>query len=122
MELGFTFLLTEADRHLWIVLSNPKVDPETVLLVSVTTWRPDKDRACMIQRGEHQFVTHDSCVSYLEARDASLAQLYALKDSGYLKTQEPLTPTLLKRVLDGAVNSRFLPIKYSQLLSNQGLI
>jgi hypothetical protein len=110
------------DRHLWIVLSDPDANPETVLLVSVTTWRPDKDPACKIQRGEHLFVTHESCVHYLDARDASLAQLRELKNTGALKIQDPLTPDLLRRVLDGAGASKFLKLKYQELLVDQGLI
>ena len=50
MQPGFTFL-TELDRHLWVVLSDPAKDDQNVIIVSITTLEPHKDQACLIPRG-----------------------------------------------------------------------
>lgn len=122
MQVGSTFLLTAVDDHLWIVLSDPEKDAQTVLLVSVTTWRSGKDPSCKIQRGEHPFVIHESCVHYIDARDARLAQLYVLKDTWHLQMREPLPLPLLERVHHGASVTKHLKLKYQQLLIDQGFI
>ncbi len=122
MEAGSTFLLTQADKHLWVILSEPKKNSEVVLLVSVTTLRTHKDQSCVITRGEHPFITHDSCVFYEDARDASLTQLYALKDAGLLCMRESFSDGLLARVREGARITGELKLKYLQLLEDQNLI
>src|ERR1700730_3304378 len=109
MEAGYTFLLPTVDHHLWVLLSDPAQDADNVLVVSVTTWREvGKDQACMIERGEHPFVTHTSCLAYIEARVLSLANLLTFKDGGYLKLQEPVSEDLLERMRQGAVATQNL--------------
>jgi hypothetical protein len=57
MQSGDTFLIPEPgasyDSHLWIVLSNPADDETKVLIVNLTTWRKDKDQACVLVAGDH---------------------------------------------------------------------
>ena len=52
MDASATFLLAEdhqdIDPHLWVVLSDPIQNSNQVVLVSLTTWREDKDQACVI--------------------------------------------------------------------------
>lgn len=113
--------MTAGDEHLWIVLSDPAKNSECILLVSVTTWRADKDSSCLIQRGEHPFVTRDSCSYYEDARAVKLAQLYPRKDAGLLKMRAPLSEALLVRVRYGAGVTSNLKMRYVQLLDDQGL-
>jgi len=39
VQPGFTFL-TELDRHLWVILSDPAKDDQNVVIVSITTLEP----------------------------------------------------------------------------------
>ncbi len=121
MQAGFTFL-TDLDRHLWIILSDPARDAENVVLVSLTTLAPHKDQACLVPRGSHPWVTHDSCVAYDFARVVSLADLTALKNSGKIRFQEPLAPALLGRIRQSAADSTRFPMKCADILIEQGLL
>jgi hypothetical protein len=42
---------TSSDSHLWVVISDPAIDPQRVLIVNFTTRRKDSDPACIFQRG-----------------------------------------------------------------------
>jgi len=47
VKAGDTFIIeqpgTSLDSHLWMVISDPNVDPHEVVLLNFTTWRADKD-------------------------------------------------------------------------------
>jgi hypothetical protein len=122
MEAGYTFLLTQVDDHLWVILSDPNQDPREILVVSITTWREGKDPACMIERGEHPFVTHRSCLAYIEARVLSRDSFYTLKDGGYLKLQEPVSNELLGRMREAAAKTQNLKPVFKEILQRQGLV
>ena len=122
MEAGYTFLLTQVDDHLWVILSDPNQDPREILVVSITTWREGKDPACMIEREEHPFVTHRSCLTYIEARVLSRDSFYTLKDGGYLKLQEPVSNELLGRMREAAAKTQNLKPVFKEILQRQGLV
>jgi hypothetical protein len=37
MDAGTTFLRSNSDKHLWIIISDPKVDAENILSVNLTS-------------------------------------------------------------------------------------
>ena len=37
MDAGSTFLRSDSDKHLWILISDPAQDPQQVLIVNLTT-------------------------------------------------------------------------------------
>jgi hypothetical protein len=121
VQAGDTFLLADKrlDDH---VLSDPERGAERVLLVSLTTTAPHKERACVVQAGEHSWVRHETCVAYNHAKLVTLKQLHDWKDAGHLRTQDPLTPALLERIRRGAADSVDLPLELAVLLSDQGLL
>jgi hypothetical protein len=126
MNAGTTFLLAKEheviDNHLWIVLSDAGQFPDRVVLVSVTTLAPEKDQACLIDRGEHPWITHASCVSYAHAKVVSLAFLLDRKDKGSIMLQEAVTPELLERIRRSSVYSTTLPLDIADILIEQGII
>jgi hypothetical protein len=126
MNAGDTFLLAaehaDIDPHLWVILSDPVKDTARVLIVSITTLRPHKDQACIIRRGEHLWVTHDSCVAYEHARIVKLEQLRGLRNAGKLVTQDPVSAKLLTRMRSSAADSERLEMQYADLLIEQGLL
>lgn len=97
MEAGDTFLLVnkKLDDHLWVILSDPQKDTRQILIVSLTTAAPHKESVCLLQAGEHPWVTHETCVAYNTARLVTLANLHAWKDAGHLEMQAPLSAGLL---------------------------
>lgn len=124
MNLGDTFLRTDSDRHLWVVLSDPSKDPDNVLLVNLTSWKPEKERACILNCGDHPWVTHETCVNYndFDAVITTLAKLHAAKDGGALKLQSPLSQKILQLILQGAAKSVRLSLEKAEILARQGLI
>jgi hypothetical protein len=122
MEAGTTFLPDAAGSHLWVILSDPRKDAAKVLIVSVTTLTAETEQTCIIERGEHPWVTRRSCVSYRHAMIVSLDELYAGKDSGKLKVQQPMAPEVLKRIRESAARSDFLKPAALNILKQQSLI
>jgi hypothetical protein len=124
MEAGETFYLPDksADGHLWIVISDPRKDPDRVLLVSMTSYDAGKEDVCLIDAGEHPRVSHKTCICYKPARATSVANLDRLRDSGYLRMQEPVSAELLQRIRRGAALSRRIELEHLELMEEQELL
>jgi hypothetical protein len=77
MRAGDAFFLKSvaADKHLWVIISDPESHPDQVLFVSMTTHDITKEDVCVINQGEHPFVTHKTCIDYSHARHATSANL-----------------------------------------------
>ena len=123
-ELGDTFLLADVgiNNHLFILISDPALDPARIVTANFTSWRADKDQSCIVEVGEHRFIKRRSCVYYGEDRLITLPAYERLLASAHLVRHDPLTAALLARVLSGAAGSPFLPLGNRQILADQGLI
>ena len=124
MDAGTAFLLKDkaVDGHLWVILSDPKIDPTRVLFVSLTTYADYKEDVCLIQVGEHPWVRHLTCVAYDFAKITTVENLLALKDKGFLELQPPMSTDLLKRIRQSAMASTRLAIDYYTILEDHGLL
>ena len=124
MNAGDTFFVRDRfiDTHLWVVISDPAKDPDRVLMVSMTTYEPYKEKACLLEAGDHPRVTHSTCIAYDEARLIALKSLTALRDGGRLSVQDPVSDALLSRIREGVSRSTRIKFKYVELLLDQGLI
>jgi len=108
------------DSHLWMVISDPS-QSDRCLLVNLTSWRADKDQACVVNPGEHPFISKKSCVNYRDAKWCPTADLDALLASNRINKHDPLSPELLKRIRNSALDSR-MTMEHAQILSDQGLV
>jgi hypothetical protein len=124
VRIGDTFLRTDSDKHLWIVLSDPEKDPDNVLLVNMTSWTFTKESACILNRGDHPWIKHKTCINYddYDTVVTTLADLQNAKDAGAVIVQKPLSKAVLRRVLEGAAASERLSLEKAEILENQGLI
>jgi hypothetical protein len=104
-----------------MLISDPDADPDKILAVNFTTWKPRHDPACIVNIGEHPFIRHQTCVNYREAWVFSIQQLRSLEASGILAWREPLSPVLLDKIRQRAGESE-LAIDYLNLLVEQGLL
>ena len=111
---------TSYDSHLWILISDPAQGEECVI-VNFTSWRADKDQACVVEPGEHPYVKHKTCVNFRDAKRCSIAALEMLIASKHLEFQSPLSPILLAKIRQGVPASR-MNWSCVQLLADQGLI
>jgi hypothetical protein len=84
MNAGDTFLTPGVDDHLWMVISEPSLDPSLVV-VCFLSWQPHYDQSCIVEAGEHPFVTHSTCVNYPGATIVTDSTLEHLKSKGRLK-------------------------------------
>ena len=90
MKAGDTFFLhgKAADRHVWVILSDPVIDPDHILFVSMTSYDVTKESVCLIHAGEHPFVVHETCIAYDIIKVARLDQLSNLAGKGLLSRSE----------------------------------
>ena len=80
-----------------MVISDPLLDPENIVIVNFTTWRTDKDQACVVEQNEHNWLNHKSCINYREAKIVTLSGLEGFLDLQTMVKESPLSSTLLKK-------------------------
>jgi hypothetical protein len=119
LKPGFAFLY-ESDDHLFFMASS--IQESQVLILNLTTVRTFSDTSCVIQPGEHPFVSVPSCVAYNFAEFEAKATILSRVDDGSIIPHHPLSPQLMERIWDGADVTRHLPLKCRELLKRQGLI
>jgi hypothetical protein len=105
-----------ADIHVWMIISDPSRDPHHVLIVNFTSEAPDLDPVCSIIPGDHPFIQHRTLIQYSRAR---LVKDEALHQKGRLEMLEPLSPTLLARIRECAMQSATLRLDYADILTDQ---
>lgn len=122
MNAGDTFIDGKY-HHLWIIISDPAVDSEKVVIVNFTTHTVAEEPSCIVQKGEHPFVRHKTAVRYTDARLVSSANLETLREANLLTPQQQCSADLLKKLRDGASrNIHLLSEECKQTLDEQGLI
>jgi hypothetical protein len=122
MNAGDTFI-DGMYHHLWIVLSDSEADPERVVIVNFTTYTIDEEPTCLVQKGEHPFVRHKTAVRYGDARLTCIVDLERLRNANRITPREACSPSLLKKLREGAANNADrLPEECRELLDEQGLI
>jgi hypothetical protein len=125
MDIGSTMLLDDSgiEEHLWIVISDPGVNSERVVIVNLESHdSPEKDDSCMLNVGDHPWITHKTCVRYRDARIAKNEDLDRLVASGALKARADASNELLTKIFEGAEKTLHLPLKCAAILKEQGFI
>jgi len=108
--------------HLWIVLSDPALDAENVLIVNITDAGNHHDASCVVSETDHAAITKESVVAYQFAKITSNARLTEANAAGLLIRKEPISDELLTRILEGAYASDELTGRQRELLRSQRLI
>jgi hypothetical protein len=124
MEAGTCFLLTDkdVDNHLWVILSEPSVNEQKVLVVNLTTATARKERVCLLQPGDHPWVRHETCVNYADSFLTTKEQLLEWKHKGLLKVTDPMPEAVLERIRNAALDSTRMPLENADVLIDQGLV
>lgn len=110
------------DIHLWVIISDPLQDPSRILIVSLTTYKPYKEAACLLQKGDHRAISHETCIAYDLAKVTTIEQLQEAATKGLLRSDLPVGTAILKRIREGAALSRKMSIEHFELLDAQGLL
>src|ERR1051326_4869644 len=119
MKLGDAFLgggEVHGEDHLWFVINDPSAHGDVALIVNVSTVRPNAETTCLLQRGEHPFIQHDSYVRYGSARGTNAADLDRLVKSRRLKPHQATSKMLLEKIRAGAKASPLLAEELRALL------
>jgi hypothetical protein len=124
VKAGDTFTLKDksVDSHLWVIVSDPTVDEERVLFVSMTSYDVTKEKVCLLDVGDHPFIKHKTCIAYDFAKVAPLKTLIALRDQGHLSMGQPVSDELLERIRLGVSLSRRINVEHVVLMIDQGLL
>ena len=124
---GSSFFIPN-DRHLWFVLSDPEIDPQSVVYVNLTSYSPPpapqnarNDPACIWTLGDHPFVEHPTCVYYHGAHIGSIANLRGRYACGGISFHEPASPQMLAKMQSSSADSHYTGEDVYQLLVDQGL-
>jgi hypothetical protein len=119
MRRGDTFLgggEAHGENHLWLVINDPSAHSGIALIVNVSNLRPNAETTCLVRRGEHPFMQHDSYVRYGSARRANVVDLEKLVKAGRLKLHQIASGTLLEKIRAGAKASSLLAEELRALL------
>lgn len=115
LKLGDTFLMPETSsgiEHLYIVITEPD-EKGNAVCVNVTTPKAFSETACVLKKGDHPFITHESVVLYSDAKvlDLNLVEkaLQMKQTSFVCKRQDACTPETLKVIQDGMLQSKRAP-------------
>jgi hypothetical protein len=111
LEVGDAFVNVDpgSPSHLWVVIAKSSDDVAIVNFTSKTSLSADE--SCVITKGEHSFVAHDTIVLYRAAKMPKGAVLDSARDHKYLEMYDRVSPALLLRIQQGALTSPFCPMK-----------
>ncbi len=118
-SLGDTFLAgreLHGTHHLWVVINDPTRHSNTALFVNVTTMSAIAETTCVLQAGDHPFITHQSWIRYASAKTALVAELDRLEAGGMIIRQPAASTNLVARIRAGAKASPRLALKFVALL------
>lgn len=102
--------------HLFVIGFSPRKiqgcgSSEMVLLVPFCTVPPSgkHDSACIVQAGEHSFITHESYMDYRSSRADPISHIRAQIADGLFKAHGPVTAPLLHKIQHGLSISTRVP-------------
>lgn len=78
---------------------------DRAIIIPVVSRHAFSDASCILNVGDHPFITHESCAAYDHGQCVSLKEISAQIDSGKIKLQDKISPELLVRFQVGLVKS-----------------
>jgi len=106
MTAGETLFLRatiSTDGHVWIVVC---CDPNQGALLANMTSDLSFEPLCVLDPGDHPFVTKKTVVAYEHAKYIPPSLISPLESKGIDRKLDDLTPAILRRVQDGVLQSR----------------
>lgn len=91
--------------HLFVILFEPRKIPgygsgEQILLVPFCSIQPGDrhDAACIVQMGDHDFITHESYLDYRNSRIESVSHIRSRIAEGVIREHKPVMAYLLCKI------------------------
>jgi hypothetical protein len=122
---GDAFLARDpsGEKHLWVIISGSGERPDDpALIVNLSTWHSGRDKACILEPGDHPFVKHKTYVNYRHARRTTTQKLEQALALGLFVPHHRVSAHVLRMMREGAAKSRFISLENLQLLRDQGLV
>lgn len=126
---GSTFLISDdpgshGSKHLGIVVSDPALDCEQIIIATVSTFRPGitVDVSCLLRKGDHPFIKHKSVIAYRHTKALSVHKIRKLREQNEIIRKQRLDRAVLARVREGFKVSDEVPEKFLNVLRWQDLI
>jgi hypothetical protein len=96
--------------HLHVIVTDSCANGQH-LLVSISTLKENQffDDACLVDEGEHDFITARSFVYYRKARLDRTTHIVKCVNGGLFRPREPTSESLFERICQGINASRFIP-------------
>jgi hypothetical protein len=124
LNIGDTFLLCDprVDEHLWVVISHPGENADEVVIVNLTGFERFKTVDCILELGDHPYITKKSCIAYEHSKCVRECDLDSFVQNGMLKPLESGDNGFLCKILEGANITDAMPNKCKRVLAQQNLI
>jgi hypothetical protein len=122
MKLGDAFLMSvppNFDRgHLFFVISDPSKNSGTFIVVNVTGDKIRAGKECPLVKGDHPWITKESFVTFTDAMEITpeLAKNIDALMGTTIKSQPPLAPAILTKIVEAAKTSKAIPIAFKKYL------
>jgi len=120
LSVGDTFLIPTPPRfnaeHLFIIIAIEK-SSHKALMVNVTSYKEGCDGSCILNVGEHPFLTHRSVINYADARITTVGAIEESLKQKFFKIHEPVSSDLLKKIQQGGLNSPAVSLKCQYFLT-----
>ena len=104
--------------HLWIVVTEPNLETQECVIVSVTTLKGSQDQTITLQPGDHRFIDRPSVVMFSDARLANAQSLQDDIEGGSARRHSPCSHDLISLVKDGVLASPHTPNKIEAFCRN----
>ena len=119
LRAGSTFFLEGEDVHLWMIISDPDLDPDRVVLVNFASWQHHHDQTCVVEVGEHRFLRSRGVVYYPGPKMMTMRQLRLRQSQKLLTMRGELSESLLQRIRAGALASPRMPMEPGEIILEQ---
>ena len=115
----FMYPYPKEKKHLHIVVE--KVIDKVMLICAFVSSIPENrgyDKSCMLEEGDTPFIKHPSYVVYDKMQFFDASTLERMIENGQIKDRGHVEEAVLKRVIDGALNSKMTPNIFRKYLSS----
>jgi len=112
------------DEHpgLWIVLSDPDIDGESVLVAPTTDIHAAEASGFYLGQNSHTFLTSNCWLDFSVTTVVSIVTLNKLADDGSLIRRGPCLPTVIQRIWSEVGLSKRMRNDFKALLRKQGKV
>lgn len=119
---GATFFLKIDKSHLWVIITVPAGPEDAFLAVNMTSVSENgpRDPACILNKGDHPFVKHQTEINYDRTLEMSLqGPKGLLANRDYIVTNRPVSAKILNKIQRGAINSRFMKERFKDIIRKE---